>query len=536
MTTVSELIRGHHADILATWQQHAQDAASARGLSAPEMRNLMPEYLSALAAAGPELAGVTERRRLVESHVASRTRLGFHLAEIAHEFALLGRAISSVWAGRSAGEQPSTADVEQLYSELHLATTAVSDLFIRHMLEDEQTEKRYARLVETVARDALDPGAPPLRRRLREVLEVLLDAMGGRAAALFWNDPKHGGLVVIATAGAGADIEKRADLAALPRVGAAYLDVGPEWRGAGVQSLLGVRLFPRRRLMGALYVGMAGTSSLGAREVSRLELLAERLALHLDNAELFAELGRNVERLNHERALREGFVSMLAHDLRGPLGTATAWSHLLAERQGVDRKREAAATIARNLDRVDRMIVDMLDANQILSGRRVELDLRDCDLTTIAHEVAGDMARVHGERFVVTADPHVRGIWSAEELRRVLWNLASNAVKHGAPEGQVSIGVLRDGDDGVIAWVHNEGAPILRGDQAHLFEPFSRGTALGSRPEGWGLGLAVVRLCTEAHGGSIHVESTAEAGTTFTLRLPWDSRSYQDAADLAMAD
>jgi signal transduction histidine kinase len=120
-----------------------------------------------------------------------------------------------------------------------------------------------------------------------------------------------------------------------------------------------------------------------------------------------------------------------------------------------------------------------------------------------------------------------RGIWSAEELRRAVWNLASNAVKYGSP-GSPIVFTIDCTTSAVAISVHNRGTPIPPDEQATLFTPFSqsRSRSAGGTP-GWGLGLTLVRGCAEAHGGSVHVESDAEAGTTFTIVLPLDARPFQ---------
>ena len=118
----------------------------------------------------------------------------------------------------------------------------------------------------------------------------------------------------------------------------------------------------------------------------------------------------------------------------------------------------------------------------------------------------------------------MRGFWSSDELRRALWNLATNAVKYGASDKPITISVTRTAQ-GAQASVHNWGRPIPRDEQNELFRPFSRTHAaqVGGQ-KGWGLGLTLVHGCAEAHGGRVSVESTEEAGTTFRLELPLDAR------------
>jgi signal transduction histidine kinase len=546
MTALADIIQLHHSEILQRWTKQAQQAAAARGLDRPAFQNLIPEYLKSLANAGAELGTFQgAQREMVEGHLSSRLRQGFQLAEIVDEFALLGRCIAATWNGDGDVEPPERDELEALFHELHLATAAVTDMFVRHMMDDEQVEKRYLRLIEAVARDALQPDATRLRERLKEVLELVMEAMGAQSTALLLYDPRSEKLETTATVGVAAEEVERYvtsldpasfagqiaahERATIEDVATTELEVGDSLRRSGIHSMLGVRLPARHRLVGVMYVGLAETRSFTAREIRRLDWLGQQLVLHLDNAKLYADLQGHIERLDDERDLRERFVSVLAHDLRGPLSAAKMSAQILMETpERLDERRDLAIKIDRNIERTDRMIRDLLDANRIRAGERLPLRIDECDLGALAREVYEELVATLGERFVLEAADRVRGFWSADELRRALWNLATNAVKYGAADKPITIRVSRAGHDAKLS-VHNWGTPIPAEDQAKLFEPFSRTAAArtGSQ-QGWGLGLTLVHGCAEAHGGRVNVESTREAGTTFTIELPPDARPFQE--------
>lgn len=129
----------------------------------------------------------------------------------------------------------------------------------------------------------------------------------------------------------------------------------------------------------------------------------------------------------------------------------------------------------------------------------------------------------------------IHGIWSEDELYRALWNLVTNAVKYGAPDQPITIGVRRI-DDRARLTVHNVGAPIPPADQAHIFDPYARGpSADAGRGAGWGLGLTLVRGVAEAHGGTVSVASERDAGTTFTIDVPLDARPASAPANARAA-
>jgi signal transduction histidine kinase len=243
--------------------------------------------------------------------------------------------------------------------------------------------------------------------------------------------------------------------------------------------------------------------------------------------DLLEQLRVNVERLDAERVIRERFVSLLAHDLRGPLSAATTAAKLLVARpDNLEGRRDLAIRIDRNMLRIDRMIQDLLDANRLRAGHRLPLDLQPCDLVEITDDVVADLDERDRGRVRVRMPDRLEGVWAPDQLRRALWNLVLNALKYGAADAPVDVDVGR-APDGVRVSVHNEGAPIPPDEQLQIFDPFSRARGAEARAKGWGLGLTLVRGCAEAHGGRLELSSTDEAGTTFTLWLPLDARPFQ---------
>lgn len=550
MASIAGIIRQHEDSIIKTWLDKALAAASARGLSAVAMENVMPAYLSALADAldGTEEPKSDVRRRRVRAHLSIRLRQGFDLAEILAEFVLLEHCIVATWSRLPRELQPSAGEVARLHAQVQVAITDVSETFHHHMLEDEQSEKRYLRLLQGIASEAFHEDSAPLRDRLRELLDIVMEAMGAQCAAFLAYDTSQSRFVLTASTGVG-ELESyaatldpssfAAEVAASEEPMSSYdpasthLEIPEPLQRAGVRSLLGVRLPQRHELIGVMYVGISDNREFTPREIGRIASLGERLAVHLENAKLLAALHDRIESLARERSLREHFVSALAHDLRGPLSAARLAAELLAmDPASLERRRDLALRIDRNIERVDRMIRDLLDANRIRAGERLPLRLDTCDLVALAHQVAEEARTLHGDRFILDAEaPAVRGLWSADELHRALWNLVTNAVKYGAPKQPVTIAVERR-DDVARVSVHNTGDPIPADEQAHIFDAYARArSAKAGDSNGWGLGLTLVRGVAEAHGGRVSVASDPESGTTFTLEVPLDARVGRESAD-----
>ncbi len=142
----------------------------------------------------------------------------------------------------------------------------------------------------------------------------------------------------------------------------------------------------------------------------------------------------------------------------------------------------------------------------------------------------------HPEREIrLRTEGELQGEWDAGRLRQAVSNLVTNAVRHAPLESPVTLTVFCDEAAGqVVAAVHNDGAPIPEHEREQIFRPFRRAAPSGegcTESSGrMGLGLYIARRMVEAHGGTVRLDSSAEAGTTFSMRLP---RRAPEAATMA---
>ena len=250
------------------------------------------------------------------------------------------------------------------------------------------------------------------------------------------------------------------------------------------------------------------------------------LTIHLENAQLHAALSEEKHGIALESELRERFVAVLMHDLMGPLEAAQAEARRLLEPWKLEDPMVVASAVVRDLKRVEWMVQGLLDVHRIRAGQSLRLRFEECDLGEVARTAVDELRASHGNRFVLHAARGVRGMWSAEQLHRAIWNLAVNGIEHGASGRPVTVSVMAS-PGGAEVSVHNEGLEIPPLERAALLQPFVLpGDAMRGTRRGWGLGLTFVWGCVEAHGGKIAVESGPGAGTTFRLILPFDARPY----------
>ncbi|MBW4442947.1 MAG: HAMP domain-containing histidine kinase [Plectolyngbya sp. WJT66-NPBG17] len=219
------------------------------------------------------------------------------------------------------------------------------------------------------------------------------------------------------------------------------------------------------------------------------------------------------------RDIQELFMVTLTHDLRGPINVVKMGTQLTLRRlDRGDTHADVAMRMMNAIDRLDSMIQNLLDASRLRTGQSLNLKFEECDLDKLVQEVAEDLRFAHGDRFVVVSNSDVTIYCSPKEIRRVIENLAINAVKYGLPNAPITL-TLEQTETQIDLAIHNEGKAIDLDAQSILFQQFRR-VAAEEEQMGWGLGLFLAKSIAEAHGGTIVIESSEGKGTSFIIQLP----------------
>jgi signal transduction histidine kinase len=222
-----------------------------------------------------------------------------------------------------------------------------------------------------------------------------------------------------------------------------------------------------------------------------------------------------------QRAFRERVAASLTHDMRSPLSVIVSGAELLLATHP-DNADKIVRKILENGLRLEQMIQEQLDALSQPTAQAAPLSLAPLDALTLAREVAEHVNATTAAQCDVSGKP-VKGWWDESALRRALENLALNAVKYG--DGKlVSVNVAQT-HGRVIISVHNCGNPIPDEQRRDIFEYLNRGEESGTT--GWGIGLPFVQEVAKRHGGTVVLDSSEQAGTTFTLDIPVDGREFQ---------
>jgi len=219
------------------------------------------------------------------------------------------------------------------------------------------------------------------------------------------------------------------------------------------------------------------------------------------------------------RDIQELFMVTLTHDLRNPINVVKMGTQLTLRRlERGDTHTDVAARMLNAINRLDSMIQNLLDASRLRAGQSLKMEFEECNFEMLVQEVVEDLSFAYGERFVVVSDSEIRAYCSRKEIRRVIENLAINAVKYGAPSTPITL-TLQQTETQISLTIHNEGDPIALDAQSILFQQFRR-TISAEEQTGWGLGLFLAKNITEAHQGTLAVESAEGKGTSFIINLP----------------
>lgn len=230
-------------------------------------------------------------------------------------------------------------------------------------------------------------------------------------------------------------------------------------------------------------------------------------------------------RLRESERQRQELLAAIAHELRTPL--AIIEGNLEAMLDGVRAPTpDLIATLHTQSALLSQLITDLRDLS-LADARQLSLRRRSVDLAVLCQESVDAMKVWTDERKVSTsvrAEGETTAAVDPDRLRQVVQNLLHNAVRFTPAGGQVTVivrGATVDQDRWVTVEVEDDGPGIPAEDLSRIFEPFYRIDPSRSRASGGtGMGLAVVKLLVEVHGGTARAEIRPSGGSRFIVQLP----------------
>jgi signal transduction histidine kinase len=237
--------------------------------------------------------------------------------------------------------------------------------------------------------------------------------------------------------------------------------------------------------------------------------------------------------------LQSDFVSAVSHEFRTPLTSLRHLTELLAGGTvaGEDRRRQYYLVMARETERLHRLVEGLLDFGRMEAGE-TQYRFEGVDPVELVESVVADFQTDIGSagRRVELATNGLEPRSSImnvdrESISRAIRNLLDNAVKYSPEECAVRVELARDGQR-VAVRVRDDGVGIPATEHARIFEKFVRGSASQAlHVKGTGIGLAMVQHIVHAHGGEIRLQSEPGRGSTFSLLLPAESNDQRGTRD-----
>ncbi len=239
-----------------------------------------------------------------------------------------------------------------------------------------------------------------------------------------------------------------------------------------------------------------------------------------------SERKRSEQALEEAIRARDEFLSIASHELKTPLTTMRLQTQMRQRslKKGdlsvfsPEKLTKSLDSDSRQLDRLTRLIDDMLDISRINTGtltfRRANVDL--CQLVKDVLERLQDQLAAIGCATHLESNGPVVGFWDGFRIEQVISNLLTNAMRYGKGKPiSLSVGLT---DGRATLSIRDQGVGIKEEDQERIFRRFERAVS-ASEISGLGLGLYIARTIAEMHGGTIRVSSMPGHGATFTVEL-----------------
>lgn len=224
--------------------------------------------------------------------------------------------------------------------------------------------------------------------------------------------------------------------------------------------------------------------------------------------------------------VREEFMSIAGHELKTPLTTLKLQTQMRIRHldKGQFSIFEEATLFKmfqadnKQLERLTRLIDDMLDISRISSGK-LSINLESFDLSHLVVDLIernSELLNKSGCQVIINENDPIIGVWDRFRIEQVITNLLTNAIRYGAGK-PINVSLSRK-DDIATVIIKDQGIGIAENDLKRIFQRFERATE--TEVTGLGLGLYIVSQIIEAHKGEIHVESRPGEGAAFRIHLP----------------
>jgi signal transduction histidine kinase len=291
-------------------------------------------------------------------------------------------------------------------------------------------------------------------------------------------------------------------------------------------SMLSVPIVVEDRVVGVMNLQTVETHDFSVEEIDFVSAIAGQLGGIIELSQLKDQLASQLElereavaSLSALNRAKSDLMSMLSHDFRNPLSVAKTYLYALID--GVGDSQRAYREIDAELQRLEKMVDNLLASLQLEAQHTLTLDTQPFQLNELVAEQALRMKHVSPSHTLhVSADDAIQVKADRGKVEAVLVNLLSNAVKYSPDGGRIDVRVERLGDEVEVS-VSDRGIGLDEREIEGLFERYGRGgNALHQGIAGHGLGLFICKSMVEAHGGRIYARPVPAGGSRFAFTLP----------------
>jgi PAS domain S-box-containing protein len=296
-------------------------------------------------------------------------------------------------------------------------------------------------------------------------------------------------------------------------------------QAAGLKHILFVPLLLGETCLGVL--ALCSSSEPQREEDVPLALeIGRRCALFIESARLHRSAKRALDDLQEADRRKDEFLAMLSHELRNPLTPILTAAELLARREAGDEELGAKyrGVIVRQVRHMKRLLDDLMDVSRVSRGK-IELQRERVDLNALllqAADVSRQLIVEKRHELSLALAPHAIAV-DADPVRlvQVFDNLINNAAKYTEPGGHVAVASVVENGEAVVT-VRDDGVGMTPELLGRAFDLFAQGNRSLDRTQGGlGVGLTLVRLLVELHGGSVRASSEGPGrGSELVVRLP----------------
>ncbi|GFN32164.1 two-component sensor histidine kinase [Paenibacillus curdlanolyticus] len=254
--------------------------------------------------------------------------------------------------------------------------------------------------------------------------------------------------------------------------------------------------------------------------VEQGQLEIDRLADSFNG--MLERLERSFQSEREAKEQMRQFIADASHELRTPLTSIHGFIEVLL-RGAAERPEQlymALNSMHGESTRIKKLVEDLLTLAKL--DRAPQLQLTTARLDRLMEEMEPHLHMLAESRLVrFDVEPNIQAVCDADKIKQVILNLFHNAVQHTDPQlGEIDVSVYSTGGRAAVS-IRDNGSGIAADHLPHVFNRFYRSDVSRTRKLGGsGLGLSISRSIVEAHGGSIFVDSTLGAGSTFTFTLP----------------